>query len=129
MADRTPRRRLVRSRLAMVAVVERADLEAAVAGAPLAAEEAMLLSSRHPQSLAGTLAAKEAVAALLADLLPGEAVSPGSVIISHDADGAPHVSSVPCMAGHCPRLLVSISHTGTTAIALAVAEVDAEAGH
>jgi phosphopantetheinyl transferase (holo-ACP synthase) len=114
---------MIRSRIAQVDVVGRDALEAAIAQSPLAPQEAAFLAGKHAQSLAGILAAKQAVSCLLSDLSPGQCVPAESVVIGHDSAAAPVIASIPEGSAQGARLFVSISHTGSCAWALAVAEV------
>lgn len=116
--------RLVRSALSSVKIADVAARREELLREHCTADERGELASRHVQSLAGSLALKQALAALLTSPHDPRAVRLDELEIRRRADGAPVVTRCPAGLGSdgaagCPSLCVSISHTRDTAVGLA----------
>ena len=119
-----PKKR-VRSVLETVSVLEVKEAAQTVLSRDFTEEERALFENRPAQSIAGQLALKTAVCRLAADLAAGHPLACRQVEISRHPTGAPIIGSVSCDDGALKALLeralhLSISHTKTTAVGLAV---------
>lgn len=85
--------------------------------------EAAELTSRHPRTTAGALAAKEALCELYEAFAPSRHFTSRDFILGHDESGAPVLHSGPALEGRCGSRQgpwISISHTRDQAYGLAV---------
>lgn len=87
--------------------------------------ERNLQQNEPVQSIAGRVALKRAVCALTQAYGPEGTVSPTSVVIDRDNQGAPRVINMPpslatLLRSDRERLYVSISHSKTTAVGMAI---------
>jgi phosphopantetheinyl transferase (holo-ACP synthase) len=116
---------LVRSATSYVAVAEVAARRAELADEHCTPAEREELAGRHVQSLAGNLALKQALVALLAAEAPESPVRSTELELRHRPDGAPELVRGPLALraaadGRARQLYVSISHTRSRAVGLAV---------
>jgi len=116
---------VVRSAVGSVQIAEVAARREELLREQCTGDERSELAGRHVQSLAGSLALKQALVVLLGGPRGADDVRPSEIEIRRRADGAPTVTRLPAalQTGGLavpPTLRVSISHTRDAAVGLAV---------